>query len=140
MSAYSSCCSVAVIAVRLACSGRASRRCRMRRGIRKAWYFKSVRRWRSRFSLIFSPPILSPQGLFNSRLDAHRQRFDAADEAGIHPLRLADHLDPVEPFQHFLPHDLQLQLGQPHADAAVNAEAEGQVSARPGAIDEECVR
>src|SRR3954447_17645874 len=38
-----------------------------------------------------------------SRGNAHRQRLDPANEAGINPLRLPDHLDPVEAFEHFLP-------------------------------------
>src|SRR3954470_16189072 len=59
--------------------------------------------------------------------NAYRQRLDAAHKAGIDPLRLADDFDAVEPLQHFLPHDLQLQFGQPHADAAMNAEAERQM-------------
>src|ERR1700730_16606296 len=73
------------------------------------------------------------------RRNAHRQGLDAAHKAGIDPLRFADHLDPVEPLQHLLPYDLQLQLGKPHADAAVDAEAERQMGAGPGAVDDEVV-
>ncbi|GCC45655.1 hypothetical protein chiPu_0029673, partial [Chiloscyllium punctatum] len=69
-----------------------------------------------------------------SARDPHRQVLDAADEAGIDPLRLADHLDAVETLQHLLPHDLELQFGEPHADAAVDAEAERQMDPRPGAV------
>ena len=76
----------------------------------------------------------------NSTRDPHRQGLVALDEARIHPLRLADHLNIVEPLQDFLPDDLQLQFGQPDPDAAVDAEAEGQVLARPGAVDDEIVR
>src|SRR5665647_3765131 len=75
-----------------------------------------------------------------SRWYAYRQGFDAAHEAGINPLRLANHLDPVEAFQHLLPYDSELQFGEPHADAAVDAETERQMGARPGAVDDEVVR
>src|SRR5258707_5530572 len=71
------------------------------------------------------------------RRNTHRQLLDTAHKAGVNSLRLADHLDAVKTFQHFLPHDLELQLGEPHADAAVDAEAERQVGARTGAIDDE---
>src|SRR5262249_39005353 len=64
----------------------------------------------------------------------------AADEAGIDALRLANDLDAVEPLQHLFPDDAQLQLGKPHADAAVDAETERQMGARPGAVDDELVR
>jgi len=75
-----------------------------------------------------------------SRGNTHRQRFDAAHKTGIDPLRFADHLDAFEALEHFLPHDLQLQFGQPHADAAVDAEAERQMGAGPGAVDDETRR
>src|ERR1700731_4102535 len=52
--------------------------------------------------------------------NAHRQGLDASDKTRIHPLRLAHPLDPVEPLQVFLPDDLKLQFGEPHADAAVD--------------------
>src|ERR1700759_5562803 len=71
---------------------------------------------------------------------AYRQDLDAANEGGIDPLRLADHLDPVEALEHLLPDDLELQLGEPHADAAVDAEAERQVDAWAGAVDDELIR
>ena len=63
----------------------------------------------------------------------------ALDEARIHPLGLADHLDLVEALEDLFPDDLQLQLGEPHADAAVDAEAERQMRARPRAVDDEVV-
>src|SRR3954470_2682269 len=72
--------------------------------------------------------------------DPHRQRLISLDEARIDPLGLADHLDAVEALQHLFPDDLELELGKPHADAAVDAEAEGEVGARPRAIDDELVR
>src|SRR5207302_9650669 len=71
---------------------------------------------------------------------AHRQGLDAAYKAGIDPLRLADHLDLLEALEHLLPDDLQLQLGQPHADAAMDAEAERQMRAWTGTIDDELIR
>src|ERR1700733_2666447 len=74
-----------------------------------------------------------------SRRNANRQGLDAAHEAGIHPLRLTHHLDPIEALEHLLPHDFQLQFGEPHADAAVDAEAERQMGAGPGAVDDEVV-
>src|SRR6202022_3873823 len=74
-----------------------------------------------------------------SRGNAHRQGFDASHEARIHPLRLPDHFDLVESFQHLLPYDLQLLFGKPHADAAVDAEAERQMRAGAGAVEDEVV-
>src|SRR6267142_6220598 len=74
-----------------------------------------------------------------SSWNAHRQGFDAPHETGIHPLRLAHHLDLVETLQHLLLYDLQLQCGEPHADAAMNAEAERQMRAGPGAVNDEIV-
>ena len=62
----------------------------------------------------------------------HRQGLVALDEAGIHPLRLADHLNVVEALEDFFPDDLQLQLGQPDADAAMDAEAERQMRCAAG--------
>src|SRR5581483_8622164 len=57
-----------------------------------------------------------------------------------HPLGLVDHLYSVEALEDLFPDDLQLQLGQPHADAAVDAEAERQMRARPRTIDDELIR
>src|ERR1700694_4481136 len=74
-----------------------------------------------------------------SRWNAYRQGLDAAHKAGIHPLRLADHLDAVEPLQYLLPYALQLQSGEPHAEAAVDAESKRQMGAGPGAVDDEVV-
>src|SRR5581483_9307169 len=70
---------------------------------------------------------------------AHRQGLVPLDEAGIDPLGFTDHLDPVEALEHLLPDDPELQLGEPHADAAVDAEAEREVRARPRPIDDELV-
>jgi hypothetical protein len=55
---------------------------------------------------------------------SHRQRTDAADEVGVDPLGLADHLDFRETGQDFLPQDLELQFRQAVANAAMDAEAE----------------
>src|SRR6185437_836974 len=68
---------------------------------------------------------------------AYRKGFVALDEAGIDSLRLADYLDPVEPLQHLLPDDLQLQFRKPHADAAVDAEAEREMIAGARPVDDE---
>ena len=62
--------------------------------------------------------------------DTHGQRFDTAHKARIEPLRLAHHLDPLEALQNLLPDDPKLQFGEPHADAAVDAEAERKMGAR----------
>ena len=62
---------------------------------------------------------------------------EAVHEVRQGPLRLAHHLDAREALQDLLPQDPQLQLGQPVAHAAVDAEAERQVLARPGAVDDE---
>src|SRR5689334_14571696 len=59
----------------------------------------------------------------------HRQRPDAADEVGIEADRRAHDLRSQVSLQHLLPQDLQLQLGQAVADAAVDAGAERQVLA-----------
>src|SRR3979490_1599758 len=45
----------------------------------------------------------------------------------------------VKRLEHLLPHYFQLQFGEPHADAAMNAESERQVGAGPGAIDDKVV-
>jgi hypothetical protein len=60
----------------------------------------------------------------------------ALDEVRAQPARRLHHLDAFEALQDLLPHHLQLHLGQPVADAAVDAEAEGHVLARPFAPDE----
>src|SRR3954453_15785243 len=70
----------------------------------------------------------------------HRQRLIPLDEARIDPLGLADHLDAVEALQHLFPDDLELELGEAHADAAGDAEAEGGAAARPRAVNDELVR
>src|SRR5690349_810894 len=72
--------------------------------------------------------------------NAYGQGLVALDKAGINPRRLLDHVDPVEPLEDLFPDDLQLQLGKPHADAAVDAEAERDMGARPRAVDDEVVR
>ena len=72
--------------------------------------------------------------------NAHRQVGDAMHEGRVDALRLAHHLDRREALQDLFPDDLQLHLGQAVADAAVDAEAEGQVLARPLAVDDEGVR
>src|ERR1700688_662 len=71
--------------------------------------------------------------------DTHRQGLIAFDKTRIHPLGLAHHLNILEALEDFFPNDLQLQFGQSQSDAAVNAEAEGDVGARPGAVNNELV-
>src|SRR5579871_2560526 len=72
--------------------------------------------------------------------DPHRQMIVALDEARIRPHRLTDHLDLVEALENLFPDDLELQLGKPHADAAMDTEAERQMVARPLAVDDELER
>src|ERR1700753_2644341 len=62
------------------------------------------------------------------------------DKTGIYPPWVPPHPEIVTHAQHSLPDDLQLQFGQPHADAAMDAETERQMGARPGAVDDELVR
>src|SRR6185437_10840670 len=99
---------------------------------------QAPRRWRIRFPRATGLSARRAAAA-SSRLrrDAHRHRLEALHEVRVHPLRLADHLDLREAAQDLLPHDAQLHLGQPHADAAMDAEAEGDVLARPLAIDDE---
>src|SRR5262245_45291311 len=70
----------------------------------------------------------------------NRQMLIALDEAGVDALRLLDELDAVEALQDLLPDDLQLQLGEAEAYAAVDAEAEREMRARTLAVDDEIVR
>src|SRR5262245_6957644 len=72
-------------------------------------------------------------------VDADRQGLVALHEAGIDPPGLANHLDIVEALEDLLPDDLELQLGEPHADAAVDSKAERQMRARPGPVDDEVI-
>src|SRR3984957_13181893 len=121
MSECSSCCSVDVIGTRLADRERACWRCE--------W-------WGMARNGAFAHPAISARRVGKAQAcpplgrNAHRQRGVSLDKAGIDPLRFADHLDRVKSFQHLLPDDLELQFGQPHADAAVDAEAERQMRAR----------
>src|ERR1700694_1103296 len=71
--------------------------------------------------------------------DADRQGLIALHKTRIHPLGLGDHLNIVEALEDFFPDDLQLQLGQPQADAAVNTEAERDMGARPRPVDDELI-
>src|ERR1700761_4692799 len=65
--------------------------------------------------------------------------LDSLHETRIHPLGRPDHLNMIEPLEDFFPDDLELQLGKADSDAAMDAEAERQMRARPGAIDQEFV-
>src|SRR5215212_7786981 len=71
--------------------------------------------------------------------DQHRQRADAADEIRVEPDRRSDDLDVEVAFQHLLPQDFQLHLGQAVADAAMDAGAERQVMTRPRTADDEAL-
>ena len=113
-----------------------------------SWGFNDAahfsRAFRARFGC--SPRALRAQAdlraepLASQPGNPHRQLREAAHEGRAHAHRLADHLDHREALQDLLPQDAQLQLGQAVADAAVDAEAEGQVLARPRAVDDEAVR
>src|SRR4051794_16758218 len=71
--------------------------------------------------------------------DPHRQCADAIDEVRIEALGLLQDLDALEAGQQLLPENTELQLCQPVADAAVDAEAEGQVLMRPRPVDDELI-
>src|SRR5882762_1792426 len=82
-------------------------------------------------SVVRQPPVLP--------INADGQCLVAPHEARIHALWLADHLDIVEAFEDFLPDDLELELREPHADAAMKAESERQMGSRTGTVDDEAV-
>src|SRR5258706_2685362 len=63
-----------------------------------------------------------------------------AQEAGLQPHRFFDDLDGREAPEDLLPDHLQLHLGQAIADAAMDAEAEAEMLARAGTVDDEGVR
>src|SRR5882757_7522464 len=69
--------------------------------------------------------------------DDHRQRTDAADEVGVEPHRWTGDLKHEVALQDLLPQDFELHLGQPVADAAMDAGAERQMLARLGPADPE---
>src|SRR3954452_17765918 len=71
--------------------------------------------------------------------NAHRQGLVTFHKARVYSLWLANNFNGVEPLQHLLPDDLQLQLGKPHAHATVDAEAERQMGSRAGAVDDEVI-
>src|SRR6516225_11717933 len=83
--------------------------------------------------------VFIPLGWRRSGGNAHRQMLDSLDEARIHSLGRPHHLNIVEALEDLFPDDLELQLGEADADAAVDAKAERQMGARPGAIDQELV-
>src|ERR1700761_4347973 len=62
--------------------------------------------------------------------DADRKGLVALHEIGAQARRLRHDLDQGEALQHLLPDNAELHLGQPLAEAAVDAEAEGDVLAR----------
>src|ERR1700709_25067 len=68
------------------------------------------------------------------------QVFVALDEGRVGPLGLGDLFDHREALQDTFPDDLELELGQAVADAAVDAEAERDVAARILAVDDIVVR
>ena len=75
--------------------------------------------------------------LCSMRVQSDGHRCEAVDEVRESPFRLTRYFDLFKAFDDFFPDDLQLQLGQPVADAAMNAEAEGQMLARILAVDQE---
>jgi hypothetical protein len=72
--------------------------------------------------------------------DADWHRAHAVDEVRVGAARRRQHLDDPMTRQQLLPQDAQLQFGEPIADAAMDAEAEGQMLARPRPVDDEIVR
>src|SRR5437867_7022526 len=70
-------------------------------------------------------------------LQGHRQGADATDEVGVESHRWSHDLDLEIACQDFFPKNTELQLGQPVADAAMDAGTERQVMARPRAADAE---
>src|SRR3979411_312176 len=87
----------------------------------------------------YSSLIDSKSGAPQSAGDANGEGLVALDEARIYPLGLADHLNLGEPLQDSFPDYLQLKLGQSEPNAAMNAEAEGDVGTRPGPVNDEVV-
>src|SRR3954452_24898487 len=75
----------------------------------------------------------------NLSRDPHRQGFETLHETRIDPLGFADHLDVVESLEDLFPDNLELDLAKPQADAAVDAEAEREMRARAGAVNDEFV-
>src|SRR5271167_4315860 len=74
------------------------------------------------------------------RRNAHRQRPDPMDEVRINALPRAHDLDHRVALEDLFPQDAQLQFGEPIADAAMDAEAEGEVLPRARAVDDEFIR
>src|SRR5690606_20402626 len=64
----------------------------------------------------------------------------AVEEGGAGTAWRSEHFDLWEALEDFLPQHLDLQFGHSCTDAAVNAGAEGQVTARVGSVDDEVVR
>src|SRR4051794_14598019 len=71
--------------------------------------------------------------------DAHHHRRYAMHEARVYPFRLLHQLDERETLHDLLPENRQLQLGQPVADTAMDAETKRQMLAWTGTIDDEAV-
>src|SRR5712664_3811698 len=89
-----------------------------------------------------APMIRTSTGSFipaASRCNSRRQRANAADEIRIKPPRRAHDLEAKVPLQNFLPENPQLLLGQPVADAAMDAGAERQMLPWFCAIDDELI-
>ena len=64
----------------------------------------------------------------------------APHEIGVDALGLARDLDAAEAFEDFFPENAQLQFREPVADAAMDAEAEGEMLARTRPVDDELLR
>src|SRR3546814_2730413 len=67
----------------------------------------------------------------------HRQLAIAMNEARRHARRLPGHVHAQPPLRHFLQQDVDLQLGQPRADAAGDAVAEREMTPRIGSRDDD---
>src|SRR5579871_527419 len=84
-----------------------------------------------------SRALRSPEAgrALSPRRNSHWQPRVAANETGVQALRRAGHLDDGKARQDLFPDDPQLQLGQPVADAAMDAEAERHVTSRAPSLD-----
>src|SRR5580692_5391696 len=88
------------------------------------------------------PPVIErlESQRFFSCWNPHRKMAEATHEGGANARRLAHDLNRIKAPQELLPKDLQLQLGEAVADAAMDAKAKGQMLPRPLTIDDEAVR
>src|SRR6202030_1014096 len=70
----------------------------------------------------------------------HRKMAEPTHECRSNARRLAHDFNHLETTQNLFPENLQLQFGKSVADAAVDAEAKGQMLPRPLTVHDESVR